>query len=308
MHYSVLSILLLLLLPACGGSSSGFKREKPLSTVASSDGQAVPEDGKAAAPVLHVPAKEILKKSFKNMTLAEAVEVKDYYDETGYDDVVIRIIPYIIALSQDMHQIAALTLELADIQLEQANYEEAQKAYTSFVTLYLGDEKIRAARYRQLLTAFLGALTPDRDQAATNTTISFAQSYIKDFPNEPEFGKKVHAILRSCYRNLLESELSTAQFYLNKFNYQAQATALDATKARLKYVESEILPAIGRYDRKLDESRADLKEILEVDSTAGEVSAAQRAEQYAAQIERLHNLIDGLEDPWTQTTHPRDTF
>lgn len=296
MRYYGLSILLLLL-PACGGSSSAFKREKPakLLTEQSKD--------------IHVPDKKILKKSFKDMTLAEAIEVKEYYDETGSDDAVVRIIPHIIARSQDVQQIAALNLELADIYLEKGNYEEAQKAYTNFVTMYPGDEKIKDARYRQLLTVFLTALSPDRDQAATLTTISFAQNYVKDFPNDPDYGNKVHAILRSCYRKLLESELSTALFYLNKYSYQAQESALDATKSRLQYVESELLPAIGRYDRKLEQSQADLKEMLEMQ----DLKAEQRVKEYAAHIERLHNIIDGLEDPWTNKpvrppVHPRDTF
>jgi outer membrane protein assembly factor BamD (BamD/ComL family) len=293
--------LVLLILPACGGSSA-FKRERPVKPVSEEkavDVQVKAEEDKSL--------KAILKKSVKDMSLAEAMIAKDYYDETGYDEMVMKLIPHIVSISQDVRQIAALTLELADINLEKEQYEAAQKVYTTFVTLYPGDVAIKAARYRQLLTSYLTALEPDRDQSATKNTVNFAQNYIKDFPEDAEYMVKVHAILRSCYRKLLLSELATATFYINKYNYLGQESALDGAQARLSYIESELLPAIGRYDRKLHESRTDLQELLAMQDLVG----SDRQAQYAAQIERLENLVVGLEDPWTQMAsqaNPRDRF
>lgn len=240
-------------------------------------------------------------KNIKNMTLQEALEAKRYYEQQDNDDMLLKLIPHMISLSTDAQLTALLSLELADIHVGAGNLEAALKAYAAFITAYPGHADIKGARYRQILTSWWSALEPDRDQSATRATQHFAATYIKDYPQEDEALLKVEEILLLCYRRLLEHELATAAFYINRYHQAGKDSALDAAEARLEYANKELLQAIKVYDadlaalsRTIETTLATLKEQRET------VSAAERAEQLAA--------IFSSVKPLQPAAHARDRF
>lgn len=208
-------------------------------------------------------APETLKRAsslhIKDMNLEQALEARAYYAHYGYDDMLIKVLPQVIALSRDAAQIADATLELADLYLKQGNFEQAEKMYGNYVALYPGSDQAKVAHYYRIMTSYWDSLPADRDQAATRSTIELARTYIRDFPEDTIFKDKVFDLLVACYKKLLESELSILSFYLKKYHHLVLDSSLQAAWERLVYIKNEILSPLGidepRYqkiERELD--------------------------------------------------------
>lgn len=255
--------------------------------------------------LMHTIKKRKLTKHMKDMTLDEALEAKMYYEELGRDDMIMILIPRIIALSQDVNLVAELNLELANLHLAFGEIDEAHKMYSNFVLFYPGNKYIKVARYRQLLTLFWGALDPDRDQSITIMAIDQAKNYLKDFPDDVEYVEKVHDILKACYQKMLEGELGLVRFYLNKFQYEKKATAVEAARLRLEDIKEKIVPILGMYDQRAKVLARDMAPIESIESTDVDIVLPQikLIEDQVNQIAVLLQLPDQK-----HVVHPRDTF
>lgn len=228
-------------------------------------------------------------KAIKKMNLEEALEAYAYYDQEGRDDLLMKVIPHIITLSSDVHQIANLTLELADIHMGSGDFDAAQKLYDTFIDKYPGHEKIKDARYRQIVALWWRSLEPDRDQSLTRSMVTAARSYLRDFKEHDEQRTKVQALVALAYEKLMVHELQIAQFYVNRGD-------LAATQARLTYLNKEVAKPGARYDKKLKMLHDELVELeawSESEHTQEEKS------------ERFSTLIDTYT---TADVQPRDIF
>lgn len=290
---SLALVLLLGILPGCKKPYEQFKRPVPTKTF------------REKQTLMHTIKKKSLRKHVKDMNLQEALEAKHYYEELGREDVILRLIPHIIALSKDMQLVAQLQLEFADRQLSSGELEEAQKLYTNFIAFYPGDPNIKAARYRQLLATFWTALEPDREQILILTAVDAAKSYLKDFPDDTEYWSKVHEILKTCYLSLLEGELGLIKFYLNKFSYERKPTAIEAARSRLEHSKEAFVPILGLYDERVQGLMPSLETIEKLDSATYQ-SASEQAELIAKQVALLEGLLVSSDKHYR--VHPRDIF
>lgn len=286
-------LCLLLLLPGCKKPYEKFKR--PLTTTFRQKQQ-----------LMHTIKKKNLFKRIKDMSLEEAIEAKQYYEDLGREDVVLRLIPHMTALSKDVHFIAQLQLELADLHLSSGNLEEAGKLYTEFISFYPGDSNIKKARYHLLLTTFWTALEPDRDQGLTQTAVELAKKYLQDFPQDTEYTAKVHDILKACYQALLEGELGLIKFYLNKFTYEHKSTALEAARLRLAHIQEAYLPVLALYDDRAHTMVQTLQAIEKLTNTDDMKLVYEQAELLSQQAHMLEVLL--VSPMQKYKVHPRDIF
>lgn len=254
-----------------------------------------------------------LTKNIKDMTLDEALSAKQYYEKLGRLDRVAQLIPHIISLSKDADQIANLTLELADIEVTLGHIEPAFKLYSSFVSMYPGSSHHKLARHHQVLTAYWRMLPSYLDQTITQTTISLAKSYLVDFPEEDEMNQEIQKVLVAAYGTLLEHELATIRFYLQRFYLSEQRTQFDAAWSRLTYVEKEILPILAATDgafKRISKELFDNKDAWQAESDERLQMARKQKflESTVAELEMALQKFDREEEGATTKAHPRDSF
>lgn len=253
-----------------------------------------------------------LTKNIKDMTLDEALSAKHYYENLGRLDRVALLIPHIISLSKDADQIANLTFELADIEVTLGHIEPAFKLYSSFVAMFPGSSHHKLARHHQVMTAYWRMLPSYLDQTITQTTISLAKSYLVDFPEEDELNQEIQKVLVAAYGTLLEHELATIRFYLQRFYVSEQHVQFDAAWARLNYIEKEILPilaATGGAFKRISRDLFDNKDAWQSESDE-RLQKAQKQKFLESTIADLEMALQKLdrEEGAAPQTHPRDSF
>ena len=189
--------------------------------------------------------------NIKKMTLEEAFQAKEYYRAVNETELLIKTLERITSLSTDHQVLGDVKLELADLNLKMGNLEVAQKLYKEYRTLFPGSEHIKHACYQEVLANYWDTLDADRDQTKTQATITLGQNFLEEFPNDDLFAHTINDTLKTCYTKLLDSELHSVNFYLNKYNYSQNATALNAAQNRLAYIKKELLPHLNIADPRI---------------------------------------------------------
>ncbi|MFA6066223.1 MAG: outer membrane protein assembly factor BamD [Candidatus Babeliaceae bacterium] len=184
------------------------------------------------------------KKNIKDMNIEEAQHARDYYQKTGHPDLVARALERIITLSSDHAISADALIKLADIQLEMNKYEEAQKNYKEFKTLYPGNILIAHAAYKELLAHQKEIKPVYRDQQKTREVIDLAELFLEEFPDDHK-KDEVIGILDECYKLLLEHDIMIVQFYITKYHLENNIKSLISAIKRLEYVKKRIIPHIS---------------------------------------------------------------
>lgn len=297
-----MGISLLVLLAGCGSSHRQFRTFSVVKTEREKE------------VIVTTLKNKHLTKNVKEMTINEALNAKRYYESLGRLDRVAKLIPHIISLSKDAEQIADLTFELADIEVDLGNIESAFKLYSSFVSVYPGSKHNKSARHHQIMTSYWRMLPSYLDQTITQTTISLAKSYLVDFPDEDALNKEVQKVLVAAYASLLEHEIATIRFYLQRFALSGQQTSFDAAWTRLGFIEKELLPILAASGGAFKDISKELFEKKD-DWQSAVDEKAQKEQQHkfletmlAAFDAALQKLDSAVELEEGRHAHPRDSF
>lgn len=157
----------------------------------------------------------------------EAFEAKDWEDARAlFAEVKRRFSPSRYARLAE--------LRIADVDFEQAKYNEAISGYRAFIRGHRSDPNVEYARYRIGKALFLDiedtVLLPpqeERDQAGTRDAFRELRLFRKRFPRS-RYRVDVGYMLEMVTQRLVRHELYVARYYLRHDNF-------DATIARVNY-------------------------------------------------------------------------
>ncbi len=177
------------------------------------------------------------------LNLAELERGKQYYDALDNKEMAIKYIEEMIKKASDPQQLEHLRLELADNYFELGKFEEANKIYSLYISLYPGSEYRVYAHYQAILCRFYTSLSSDRDQTRTQEALALAQNYLnkahKEQDSYKEYLDDVINIKKLCCDKLYESDLNIFNFYQNKGSLKACRIHLDQMKKRFQDIAHE---------------------------------------------------------------------
>lgn len=157
----------------------------------------------------------------------EALENKDIATAIKYLDAM-------IATCKNSEQTGFLTIELADLYMQQHDYTKAEKVYSDFVLLYPSAAQCDYAFCQEIKAGFQLTLSIDRDQTKTEEvlkrTLEFLASYAESSHHE-----LVQTIATACRQKLFEHELYVYNYYFNNKCYKA-------AQQRLSAIHKEYIP------------------------------------------------------------------
>jgi outer membrane protein assembly factor BamD len=111
-------------------------------------------------------------------------------------------------------------LGIADSHFSDAEYGEAELAYTDFINLHPTNENVPYAIYQLGMCHYKQMYSIDRDQTETNKARKEFERLIARFPNS-KFSLMAEKTLRECKRNLAEHEFYVGNFYFKKKQYKS---------------------------------------------------------------------------------------
>lgn len=243
-------------------------------------------------------------KRVQDMNFEEAVEAKNYYKAHNNKESTTKALERIVSLCTDHTHINSYILELADMYLEQGMYEEAQKSFSQFRTLFPGSEHIQYAWYQDIRAHYLNALDPQRDQTETQQTIDLAKEYQSTFASNTHYQQAIDDILEKSYKSLLEHELYVIDFNIKQFNNFDNHQHLISAQYRLAHIQNALLPHIKDAEPFKNKIKAylDTYAIPEEDPEQKDENTAEPEPEptlYLAQSEacshisaELHDLLD----------------
>lgn len=170
----------------------------------------------------------LAKKTLNTMNYEELKKAKNELIAAGYKDRATKYLQKMLALATDVHDIADIMLELADLYFETGKLEKAEFLYQEFGRLYPGNKHVEYALYRAILCSFYSILDTDRDQTKTKETIARGQDFLTRSAVFREYSKDVEEIVKKCNEHLFKSELNIARFYGNQGKIAAANTRLAA--------------------------------------------------------------------------------
>lgn len=233
------------------------------------------------------------------MNYDEALAARDYYRKEQNDEAVAKSLDRLVILSQDQNQTKEHLRELGDLYLKMEKYKNAQETYEQFRLLFPGSEA-PVIRYQEIRSHYLSLKEADRDQTETCTTLDLTKEYCELFKHEKAYVPQVKDIQQQCYLKLLDAELYTVDFYLNKYNYSELVSSLKAAVKRLKYIAVELVPAFN------DPTLAPMLDTLpQLDA----ISEEHASSIYDTTTQITQKLKNYKETPvQEQPPHPRDRF
>lgn len=242
---------------------------------------------------------EIPYKKVREMELSDAENAACYYHECGYVDLAIKSYERIIALSDDHETTARTLLKLANLQLEQRNYEEAQKYFEQFLTMYPGHANREFAYYKCLESHYLAMRDATRDQTPTEKTLQKAKDFLELFPDKSTYAEQVKEIINICNKRIIAHELFIAQFYVKKYRYEFKISPLRAARNRLNYIAEELLSYLSPKNEQI-EAIDELIGIYLMKNLEAEASEAELT-KHADEMEHIINeLAKLLGSEWTR--------
>lgn len=171
-------------------------------------------------------------KKIKDMTLEEALQALPYYRAYNNESSLAVALERVVTLEKSPEVIEPLLQELAALKEKQGNLEEAQALYEQYLLLYPGTPHVDDIHYRLISIMNRRALGPDRDQNITKKTKDRAEQFLKLFPKS-DHAAAIKEILGSSVGENLEHELGRVFFYIQKYTYTNNPSALNAARKRL---------------------------------------------------------------------------
>lgn len=202
-------------------------------------------------PVKEKAAPKAPNKKVKDMTFDEAKEAKAYYDADNNEALSIECAQRLIALGTDQEVVRVAILELAQIFLNNADYEKAQKYASDYHLLFPGTDQAKEASYLAIKAAFLSTLTADRDQTKTQATLELAQNFVTRYTNDNEYVQSVNDMQNACYEKLLDSEIKVVDTYMSRYNYSGHDAPLKAANNRVAYIKDKLLPHLPSEEERI---------------------------------------------------------
>lgn len=219
----------------------------------------------------------ISHKKIQHMTAEELAITRPELRNNKETSMLIKNLERSLNMATDPNELEHIMIELADLYLQDKQYEKAQIFYTQYKQFYPNGKHVERACYENVKICALIRYSPERDQTLTKEAISCAQDYLERFPENPEYTNAVKKMLDDCYISLIASEEHRIKFYLHKYYTTGTESSLDSVQKRIEFAEKELLP----YLEKEPESFKQLK---------------QTYKQY-------RNIEQS-----TSTKHPRDIF
>ncbi|MGC2311002.1 MAG: outer membrane protein assembly factor BamD [Candidatus Babeliaceae bacterium] len=193
-----------------------------------------------------------VNKNVKNMSFEEALEAKHYYERIGDMQLVLKALRRMKETTTEIEKMAALLIEIGDLEMALGNYEQAQLIYREFKVLYPGNENLRHILYQEMLAHLFEKLDGEHDQSKTQEILALSEQFLQEFGADDAFyATRVGTIIQDCYKTLIEHELRCINFYLHKFSYTYRVNLLIPVKRRLEYIRKELLVHLIPFDNSL---------------------------------------------------------
>lgn len=187
-----------------------------------------------------VNIEQAIKKQTKDMSFKEATIAKAYYEKEKDNDMVIKCGQRILAVGGDQEVMRRTTLQLAELFMQQGNYEKAEKYASDYQMLYPGSEETKQASFIAIKSNFLAAPSSDRDQTKTEKVIQLAQDFLEKYIDDKSYTDQVKKMLDDCYQKLIDKEICVINSYLNKYSYYKNEKTLGAAYKRLDYIKEKL--------------------------------------------------------------------
>lgn len=238
----IITFILITILSGCSEIKDyTFLNLVPESTLKSLDTKNVDEILKSV--------ESLLKKQVKDLNAQEAILAKAYYEHKNDIDMTIKCSERALLLCTDQNISQEVTLQLAQIYLDKANFEKAEKYAKEYQELYPGNTNVKKALYIDIQANYLSILDPNRDQKKTEKTLNLSKNFLEKYKEEDNYFKAVSQIIDTCYDKLLDSEISVIKTYLNSYDYYKNFSSLNAAQRRLAYVKTKLLPFSKNQDK-----------------------------------------------------------
>jgi len=173
---------------------------------------------------------KVARKTLSTMNLQELKKSKEALVEAGNKEVAIKYLEKMIPLCTDMHYLAEIMIELADMYYDTERKAKAFTMYREFVNLYPGSDHVEYALYRATVCKFDEIGDADRDQSQTKETIELAEEFLERSELFVTHKDEVFSMLKKCRERLFENELSIFNFYLFNNRMAAANKRLDSIK------------------------------------------------------------------------------
>jgi outer membrane assembly lipoprotein YfiO len=295
-----------MLLPSCGQKPYALVGKKQPASLSPNSSNASSAKTKAQQVGLRKKiyrklSKEGLHKKSKDMSREEAQKAKEYYEIVEDDAMMGTMLERLITIATNPQETREWILELADCYTRQGELQKAQQLYHQYTVLYPGAPDIEYVYYQEIMTNFWDIVSTDRDQHQTRTTLKLATDFLKEFPAN-SYTASVHDVIKTCYINLFDNELSIIHHYLAKYYYTYDPQTLVAISKRFEHILQDLIPPLLRYDKrftliakaikKVTSSTALPHETLEIPLEPMAPSAEPKLIPAEQKAERLENLLN----------------
>ncbi len=200
----------------------------------------------------------ILKKQTKDLDVKEALLAKAYYEHQKDTDMIIKCSERVLLLCSDQDISQDVTLQLAQIYLDQADFDKAVKYSKDYQEFYPGNVNAKKAAYIDIQAHYLSILQSGRDQKKTEETIELANLFLDKYKEQDNYSMTINQIISTCYNNLFDTEISVINTYLDKYNYYNNFSSLNAATRRLAYVKTKVLPFIKNSEKEKNVANLEL--------------------------------------------------
>lgn len=245
--------------------------------------KAVKSEGKAqviAADAAQVPAKKekkkkreqapqatpvtstiFAKKTLSTMNFDELKKSKQEFVKSGDKQSAIKYLERMVPICNDLEELKAIMLELAQLLYEAEDYTKASKMYHEFTLLYPGSDEVEYAMYQAITSSFKLTLDAEHDQSKTVETRELIQAFL-DRASFTTYKKEVQELAVKCDERLLESDINIFNFYMKRGNYLAASARLSTIK---KAYAGKTIPGIELRIANLERVYASETTIVPVD-------------------------------------------
>lgn len=199
-----------------------------------------------------------LKKQTKDLNVEEAILTKAYYEHKNEIDMVIKCSERILLLASDQNILQSATLQLAQIYLDQANFDKAIKYSKDYQEFYPGTIESKKAAYIDVQAHYFSILQAGKDQQKTQKTLELAKNFLNKYKEQDDYANTIYQIIDTCYNNIFDTELSIINTYLDKYNYYKNFSSLNAANRRLAYIKNKILPYIKDQNKEANLNKIEL--------------------------------------------------
>jgi len=191
------------------------------------------------------------RKSLSSMDFDELEETKNKHVALGHKESALIFGEKMVAICSDPDKLSALTLELADLHFDLQHFEKAGLLYGDFVKFCPADTKTEYAQYKAILCSFYGLLDADRDQSATQETLTQANAFLERKDIFKHYARDVLDIRSKCLERLAQNELMITEFYLKRKNYKQAEARLKKCSEKFLYELPALEPQLLTFEYEL---------------------------------------------------------